>query len=126
MQQKYYNKKHYFREFYKRDFILLNAKNLWTLRFSKKLLHRYSELFYVKEPVRMQVYCLSLLILYWIYSVFHVSLLELYKSRGGEKKVYMFESIIINEHDEYEIEEILNKKNAKSELWYKIKWLKWL
>ena len=28
MQQKYYNQKHHFREFYKRDLILLNVKNL--------------------------------------------------------------------------------------------------
>ena len=36
----------------------------------------------------------------------------------------MPESITINKHDEYEIEEILDKKNTKDELWYKVKWLK--
>ena len=37
----------------------------------------------------------------------------------------MFESITIDEHDEYEIEEIFDRKNIKGELWYKVKWLKW-
>ena len=37
----------------------------------------------------------------------------------------MSEDIIIDEHEEYEIEEILDRKNTKGELWYKVKWLKW-
>ena len=31
-------------------------------------------------------------------------------------KTHMFKSITIDEHKEYEIEEIFNKKNAKNEL----------
>ena len=125
MQQKYYNQKHYLREFYKRDLILLNVKNLWTIRLSKKLLHKYIRPFCVKKPVGTQVYHLSLPIAYQIHSVFHVSLLEPYKSRGGKRETHMPENITINEHDEYEIEEILDRKNTKDELWYKVKWLKW-
>ena len=105
--------------------VLLNVKNLQTIKFSKKLLHKYIRLFHIKEFVKMQIYYLSLLILYWIYSVFHVSLLKLYESRGGEREAHMSESIIIDEYNKYEIEEIFDKKNIKSELWYKIKWLKW-
>ena len=37
----------------------------------------------------------------------------------------MPEGITVNEYKEYEIEEILDRKNAKGELWYKVKWLKW-
>ena len=74
----------------------------------------------------MQAYYLSLPTSYWIHPVFHISLLELYQSRGREKEAHMPESITINEHDEYEIEEIFDRKNVKSELWYKMKWLKWL
>ena len=103
---------------------MLNAKNLWTPRPSKKLLHKYIEPFCVKESVEMQAYHLSLLISYWIHSVFHVSLLKSYQSRGGEREAHMPESITIDEHDKYEIEEILDRKNAKGELWYKMKWLK--
>ena len=40
-------------------------------------------------------------------------------------KAHMPESITVDEHEEYEIEEILDRKNAKGELWYKVKWLKW-
>ena len=124
MQQKYYNKRHHFREFYKGDFILLNAKNLQTIKFSKKLLHRYIGPFCVKKPVGMQAYCLSLSTSYWIHSVFYVFLLELYESRDSEQETLMFESITVDKHEEYEIKEILDKKNAKGELWYKVKWLK--
>ena len=106
--------------------ILLNVKNLWTIRFSKKLSHKYIRPFYVEKPVEMQAYYLLLPTAYWIHSVFHVFLLKLYKSRGGKKEAHISESIIIDEHDEYEIEEILYRKNTKSELWYKMKWLKWL
>ena len=37
----------------------------------------------------------------------------------------MSEDITVDEHKKYEIEEIFDKKNTKSELWYKVKWLKW-
>ena len=126
MQQKYYNQKHYLKEFYKGDLVLLNAKNLQITRSSKKLLHKYIRPFHIEEPVGMQTYCLSLSTSYWIHSVFYVSLLELYESRGGEKEAHMSESITINEHNEYKIKEIFDKKNTKSELWYKVKWLEWL
>ena len=33
----------------------------------------------------------------------------------------MFESITVDEHKEYEIEEILDRKNIKGKLWYKMK-----
>ena len=125
MQQKYYNQRHHFREFYKEDLVLLNAKNLWTTRLSKKLSHKYIKPFCIKEPVEIQTYYLSLLTLYQIHSVFHVFLLKPYKSRGGEREAHIPESITIDEHDKYEIKEILDRKNIKNELWYKVKWLKW-
>ena len=64
----------------------------------------------------MQTYYLSLSTSYWIYSVFHVFLLEPYKSRGGEREAHIPESITIDKHNEYEIEKILDRKNIKSDL----------
>ena len=116
MQQKYYNKKHHLKEFYKGDLVLLNVKNLQITRSSKKLSHRYIRPFHIKEPVRTQAYHLSLPTSYWIHPVFHVSLLEPYESRGGKPKAHMPESITIYNHEKYEIEEILDRKNAKNEL----------
>ena len=60
VQQKYYNQRHHPREFYKGDLILLNAKNLWTIRPSKKLSHKYIGPFHIKEPVGTQAYHLAL------------------------------------------------------------------
>ena len=116
MQQKYYNKRHHFREFYKENLVLLNVKNLQTIRFSKKLSHKYIRPFHIEEPVGIQTYCLSLPTSYQIHPVFHVFLLKPYESRGGEREAHMSENITVNEHEEYEIEEILDKKNAKDEL----------
>ena len=116
MQQKYYNKKHHLKEFYKEDLVLLNAKNLQIIKSSKKLLYRYIEPFCVKKFVETQTYHLSLPILYQIHSVFHVFLLKSYKSRDGEMKAHIFESITVDEHKKYKIEEIFNKKNIKGEL----------
>ena len=95
---------------------MLNAKNLQTLKPSKKLSHRYIEPFCVKEPVGTQTYCLSLPTSYQIHPVFHISLLEPYESRGEDRETHMPESITIDEHDEYKIEEILDRKNTKGEL----------
>ena len=53
VQQKYYNKKHHLREFYKGDLVLLNIKNLQTIRFSKKLSHRYIRPFCVKKLIEI-------------------------------------------------------------------------
>ena len=124
MQQKYYNKKHHLREFYKKDFVLLNVKNLWTIRSNKKLLHKYIEFFHIEESVKIQTYHLLLPTSYQIHSVFHISLLKSYESRSEKMEAHISENIIVNEHEKYKIEEILNKKNVKSELWYKMKWLK--
>ena len=116
VQQKYYNKRHHFREFYKRDFVLLNIKNLQTIKLSKKLSHKYIRPFHIKKSVEIQIYYLLLSTLYQIYSVFHVSLLKLYESKSDKSKTHMSESITVDDHKEYEIEEIFNKKNIKSEL----------
>ena len=72
----------------------------------------------------MQAYHLLLPTSYWIHLVFHVSLLESYESRNGKPKAHISESITIDDHEKYKIKEILDKKNAKGELWYKVKWLK--
>ena len=116
VQQKYYNKRHHFREFYKGDLVLLNTKNLQAIRSSKKLSHKYIKPFHIKESVKTQTYHLSLSTSYQIHSVFHISLLKSYESRGGETEAHIPENITINEHKEYEIEEILDRKNIKDEL----------
>ena len=125
MQQKYYNKRHHLREFYKRDLVLLNIKNLQTIKPNKKLLYKYIEPFCVKKSIETQAYYLLLSTSYQIHSVFYVSLLELYESRGSKQETLMLESITVDEHKKYKIEEIFDKKNIKGELWYKMKWLKW-
>ena len=79
-------------------------------------MHKYIRFFCVEKPVETQIYHLSLPISYQIHSVFYVFLLKLYESRGEEEETHISKNITIDEHNEYEIEKILNKKNTKNEL----------
>ena len=56
--------------------------------------------------------------------MFHVSLLKLYKIRKSNENIKnnLLEEIIINDREEFEVKEILNKKNVKNKAWYLIKW----
>ena len=49
--------------------------------------------------------------------MFHVFLLKSYKTRKSNKNIEnnLSEKVIINDREEFEIEEILNKKNVKNE-----------
>lgn len=65
------------------DEVLISAKNLKTLRLTKKYSSRYVGPFRIVVRVGKQVYRLALpLYLRKIHNVFHVSLLELYHRRA--------------------------------------------
>ncbi len=57
---------------------MLLIKNLKQKRFSKKILHKYIELFKIKHKIKTQTYCLILSNIYRIYNTFYVLLLKLY------------------------------------------------
>ena len=78
-QAKYYNKKHTLKEFRKGQKVLLRAKNIRTIKASKKLNNRLLGPFTINKPVGKQAYKLILPLKYKsIHPVFHVSLLEPY------------------------------------------------
>ncbi len=99
-------------------------KNLSQKRLNKKLSHKFAELFHIQDIVKKQAYCLYLSTHYWIHNVFHVSYLEPYNQRLNNKITQVLPpSKLINEKEEYKVEEVLRKQHRKGKLWYKIKWI---
>jgi len=123
-QVKAYNQRHKFKTYNKSNLILLSMKNLSQKHLNKKLSHKFAELFHIQDIIEKQAYCLYLSTHYWIHNVFHVSYLEFYNWRLNDEIMQVLPpSKLINEKEEYEIEEILEKQCRKGELWYKIKWI---
>ena len=99
-------------------------KNLSQKCLNKKLSHKFAESFHIQDIVEKQAYYLYLPTHYWIHNVFHVSYLELYNQCLNDKITQMLLSLkLINEKEEYKIEEILRKQRRKGKLWYKVKWI---
>ncbi len=80
-QTKYYNQKHKFKFFNVNNLIMLLAKNLKQKKSSKKLSNKMIKFFHIQELINKQTYHLDLLIIYKVYSVFHVFLLKLYNCK---------------------------------------------
>lgn len=119
-----YNKKHKPKDFNTGDLVLLSAKNLKQKRPSKKLSHKFLGPFKVLEPVGKQAYRLALPPTYKIHPVFHVSYLEPYQRREGDDDIpSMPPPELINDEEEWEVEEVLGRKTRKGEIFYKVKWV---
>jgi len=85
-------------------------KNLNQKHFSKKLSHKFAELFCINKLIKKQVYHLHLSVIYQIHNVFHVSYLESYKHKENNSETsYLLTFELIDEKEEYEVKEILEK-----------------
>ena len=126
-QAKYYNQKHTPKEFNVGDLVMLNTKNLKQRRPSKKMSHKYVGPFRVEDKVGAQAYRLTLPNTYRIHNTFHVSLLEDYHHREGDKHAeqLMQAPELIDDEEQWEIEEILGRTGGRKGIWYKVKWLNW-
>ena len=60
---------------------MLIIKNLKQKRLSKKLFHKFINLFRIVNKIKTQIYHLLLSIIYRIYNIFHIFLLKLYHNR---------------------------------------------
>ena len=90
------------------DKILINAKNIRTRRPSKKLNHRYLELFPITKLIGTKAVRVGLSKTMHCHNVFHVSLLEPYWSNTFDgRKRRLSESVIIDDDEEYKSEKIL-------------------
>src|SRR5438105_2287138 len=90
------------------DKILINVKNIRTRRSSKKLNYRYLELFPITKLIGLKAVQVGLSKTIYYYNVFHVSLLELYKTNiFNNRKQRISKLTIVDEEKEYELEKIL-------------------
>ena len=94
------------------------------LCFSCKLDHKYTKSFEIIVSWSKQIYKLKLSShLRMIHSVFHISLLELYKEKKNKQQLSSSE--IIDRQDKYYIEKILDQKNICDKTHYLVQWLEW-
>ena len=114
-QAKYYNRKHKPMSFAVGDLIMLSTKNLKQKRPSKKLSHKFAGPFRIKNKVESQAYRLTLPNTYRIHNTFHVSLLKKYHHRADAKKAksMLMAPELIDDEEQWEIEEILDKKGGR-------------
>jgi hypothetical protein len=106
---KWYNKTHTPKHYQVGNKVLLSSKNLRLSRPSKNLDFRFLGLFEITAALGKQAYRLDLLkTLGAIYSVFYISLLELYHQWASEAPLTPPLPILLNDSEEYEVEAILN------------------
>ena len=108
------------------ELVMLSTKNLKQRRPSKKLSHRFVGPFRIKDKVGAQAYRLTLPTNYRIHNTFHVPLLEPYNLRdGAESADFMQPPELIDDEEQWEVEEIVDKVKNKEGVWYKVKWTGW-
>ena len=126
-QAKYYNRKHTPKDYTVGQLVMLSTKNLKQKRPSKKMSHKFVGPFRIEDKVGAQAYRLTLPSTYRIHNTFHVSLLEPYYHRAGAEgaETFMQAPELIDDEEQWEIEEILDKTKSKGTYYYKVKWVGW-
>ena len=125
-QAKYYNASHTPKEYKVGELVMLSTRNLKQRRPSKKLSHQFVSPFRIEDKVGAQAYRLTLPTNYRIHNTFHVSLLEPYQLReGAESADFMQPPKLIDDEEQWEVEEIVDKVRNKEGVWYKVKWTGW-
>ena len=98
----------------------MRSVNIRTLRLKKKLNYKQFELFEILKKINSQVYKLNLFIKYdKIHFIFYISLLKSWHSRDNDSES---QSILINDKEKWEINEIRDKKIRNNEFKYLINW----
>jgi len=69
---------------------MLLAKNLKQKKLSKKLSNKLLKLFHIQKFINKQMYHLNLSTIYKIYSVFHISFLNLYNCRLNDNFIFEY------------------------------------
>jgi hypothetical protein len=121
-----YNKKHEAKSYKVGDLVLLSLKNLKIRAPSKKLAPRQQGPYRILDAVGAQAYRLALpKEMSRIHDVFHVSLLEPWRSRDGSEELPMPVQLDEDSQPEWEVEEILADRKHKGRIEYLVKWQGW-
>jgi hypothetical protein len=125
----YYNKKHQPQLYAVGDLVLLSSKNLKSKRPSKKLDAKYVGPFPITDIIGSQAYKLELPeSMSRIHPVFHVSLLEPYRSRLGQKPgpiVDEFDYDISDTEQTFEVEDVVAHEKRRDDLYFRVRWTGW-
>jgi transposase InsO family protein len=121
-QIRYYNERHTPAEFKRGSLVKLSTRNLKMK--DKKLQPRFIGPFRVTEVIGTQAYRLALPEQYSrLHDVFPVQVLEKYHPRDGDDELPLPD--LEDEPDEYEVEEIRDKRMIKGKVHYLVKWTGW-
>ena len=80
--------------------MILSTKNLKQKRSNKKLSNKAIDLFIIRNVVDKQAYRLALSLIYRIYNVFYISLLELYRRRDNNTILTYIVAKLIDDKEE--------------------------
>jgi len=110
-----------------RDLVMLNGRNIKTCRPSRKLDHKYHGPFQIEKIISPFAVHLMLPRKWKIHNVFHVSLLEPYRtsehrSPPDPTKV-LREADDIEQSEEYDVEEVMSARKQGRRVLYLAKWL---
>ena len=126
-QTKYANKSHHHEEYSLGDKVLLSMWNLinpidkqWP---TKKLSPKYIGLYVIIHKISPVTYKLDLPLTLKIHPVFHISLLKSYNASDNEfnQIIIPLPVIIINNEEEFEVKQILDKRTIHKKSQYLIK-----
>ena len=121
-QIKYYNKRHMPKNFKRGSLVKLSTRNL-KLK-DKKLQPRFIGPFRIIEVVGSQAYRLALPQQYSrLHDVFPIQLLEEYHPRDKQNMMPLPE--LEDDPDQYEVEEVRERRTIKGKIHYLIKWTGW-
>ena len=121
----YYNKRHIPKEFRIQQLVKLSTAHL-KIKGSRKLLPRWIGPFRVVEKIGNQAYRLALPSKYArLHDVFSVQLLEMYNRKEPNDELFLPMPDLEDPEDEWEVEEILDRRTRKNVVQYLVKWAGW-
>ena len=109
------------------DMVMLNGRNIKTRRPSKKLDHKNHGPFQIEKIVSPLAVRLTLPRKWKIHNVFHVSLLEPYRTSEHrappDPAKVLREADDIEQSEEYDVEEVMSSRKHGRRILYLVKWL---